>query len=293
MVDKKIKTEDGKVLHEEAEERVSFERSKIWILAGFGVILFALVVGAALVWEREIEPHMRTDLPEESQDTSGASALMPYICDQNPEACENRLMTFQGEKEGTQAIHPPMAPHPTMEQDTARFEGIEYRVSVLERQMDVSDLKLSQERLRLAFVIQNVLLSTTSVDDLMSVCEKASLPEAKTLLGQLTAGGKLTPLSQINWHPTPVVQDDDDSKGWMDRLKGAFSSLVTVKAVDDNRKGDGFKNFKRAIKRGDFEEASRLYRSLDDDQRQAFLPLMQEIRARHLLETTLSRLLMS
>lgn len=293
MVDKKIKTEDEKVLHEEAEERVSFERSKIWILAGFGVILFALVVGAALVWEREIEPRMHTDLPEESQDTSGASALMPYICDQNPEACEDRLMTFQGEKEGVQAIQPPTAPHPTMVPDTARFEGIEYRVSVLERQMDVTDLKLSQERLRLAFVIQSVLLSTTSIDDLLSVCEKSSLPEAKTLLGQLTAGGKLTPLSQINWHPTPAAQDDDDSKGWMDRLKGAFSSLVTVKAVDDNRKGDGFKNFKRAIKRGDFEEASRLYRSLDDDQRQAFLPLMQEIRARHLLETTLSRLLMS
>ncbi len=284
MVDKKTN---------ETEEKISHERSKIWVLAGFGVILFALVVGAALVWEREIEPHMRTDLPEESQDTSGASALMPYICDQNPEACEDRLMTFQGEKEGVAAIHPPAIPHPTMVQDTARFEGLENRVSVLERQVDVTDLKISQARLRLAFVIQNVLLSTTSVDDLLSVCEKSSLPEAKTLLGQLTAGGKLTPLSQINWHPTPVAQDDDDSKGWVDRLKNTFSSLVTVKAVDDNRKGDGFKNFKRAVKRGDFEEASRLYRSLDDDQRQAFLPLMQEIRARHLLETTLSRLLMS
>jgi len=282
MVDKK-----------ETEEKISHERSKIWILAGFGVILFALVVGAALVWEREIEPHLKADLPAESQDTSGASALMPYICDQNPEACEGHPMTFQGQKEESVSIPSPTVPHPTVAQDTARFEGLENRVTTLEARVDVTDLKLSQARLRLAFMIQNVLLSTTSIDDLLSVCEKSALPEAKTLLGQLTTGGKLTPLSQINWHPTPAVQDDDESKGWIDRLKSMASSLVTVKTVDDNRKGDAFKNFKRAVKRGDFEEASRLYRFLDEDQRQAFLPLIQEIRTRHLLETTLSRLLMS
>ncbi len=87
---------------------------KLILVALLGVLIIVIVVGAAIFWEKELEPMVGVDLPDEVQETSESSSIIPYICEQDPESCDSAPLTFRGAENALQEQALEKAPSSSM-----------------------------------------------------------------------------------------------------------------------------------------------------------------------------------
>lgn len=224
---------------------------KIAALAVVGALIIVTVVGIAIYWEKDLEPLVGVDLPNEAQETSESSSIIPYICEQDPENCEKFPLTFRGddqesgEDETSQDLeiedHPedelssqdkaPIITYPSTDNAfgtssgmTRTFESLfllqdlEERLESVEKTINEFDpLEQEVEILRLLVLLQSTKDGAIPFEFLFQSLAKLSDGKLQKLASQLPKDGKIIPFSQI-----PLIYPEDPSPGTTTASKGGM-----------------------------------------------------------------------
>lgn len=246
------------------------------LLSAALIALLVISVVLTMYWDSKIEPMIGMDVPDQEMASAESRAMLPYICEQDPEKCLNEPVTFRGQSEEklTRLMVSPTedtaSPSPEVDNITKKINLLAMAEFIRGTLDNLSNLSELREACR-------------GLEDDVGICLK--LPDAPYLWS-------VEELASYDVYPVPKKEDEKTDDSWGGKIADFLGDYIKVEKKQETDHESPLYQIKHLLEKHEWVEAANKLSDLSTTEKQRLSELIAQIAIRNTLKVQY-RLLMN